>query len=54
MPLSTRTALLSGLLLTLSVQLVVTDEGKMYIYVGSYVMTYADLSYRVGHDHSVG
>ncbi len=44
MPLSTRTALLSSLLLTLSVPFVVTDEGKMYIYVGSYVMANADLS----------
>ena len=44
MPLSTRTALFSRLLLTLAVQLVVTDGGKMYIYVGSYVMANADLS----------
>ena len=44
MPLSTRTALFNSLLLTLAAQLVVTDEGKMYIYVGSYVMANAELS----------
>ena len=52
MPLSPRTALLNSLLLTLSAQFVVTDGGKMCVYVGSYVMAYAELS--AGHDHSVG
>ena len=39
-----RMALLISLLLIVAVQFVLTDGGKMYIYVGSYVMAYADLS----------
>ena len=45
MPLSPGTALFNSLLLTLSALLVVTDGGKMYMYVG---MAWPMPSYRRG------
>ena len=45
MPLSPGTALLNNLLLIVAVQLVVTDGGKMYIYLG---MSWPMPSYRRG------
>ena len=45
MPLNPRTALLNNLLLIVAVQFVVTDGGKMYIYVG---MSWPMPTYRRG------